>query len=258
MLLAYDQSRTEALRLYAEDKTDPLYFEFRVFSSDPHFKSFTVPYGHDSDAILYFNNRATSKPNSMHLSQFDLASAEDLKTLDDFRPLDNIDDESELETDPLRTALLPQDFLKPPAFILHIFVNSDQGSFLDDWLDAKPTQYTIHFDSRERYWKYYLLGAMADENHATEDYYVVDPDDEIQFDALGEEFLTDRKRAFTFRSKQKIPLSEDYSFQFQLKKKDRGVDALMIDGLPVADVKQAGKERAAGADNIVSEIYINS
>ncbi|MCP4432941.1 MAG: hypothetical protein GY806_18365 [Gammaproteobacteria bacterium] len=258
ILLAYDQSRVEALRLYAEDKTEPLYFEFKVFSSDPHFKSYTEPYGLDNEAILYFNNSATSKPDSMHLSQLDLASGQDLKTLDDFKVLNDTEDKAEPETVSLRTILSPQDFLMPPVFVLHIFTNGGQGSFLEQWLVGTPTQYVIHFDSRERYWKYYLLGNMADENHASEDYYVVDPDNVIQFETLGEEFLPGRKRVFTFKSKQKIPLTEDYSFQFQLKKKDRGMDALIIDGLPVADVKQVGKDSPTGADNIVSEIYINS
>jgi hypothetical protein len=75
---------------------------------------------------------------------------------------------------------------------------------------------------------------------------------------MREEMLADNRIAYTFRSKQQIPLNEHYPFRFQLKQKAQGDETVVIPRLPVASVRQVGMEAVAEQVTIVSEIYINS
>ncbi len=114
------------------------------------------------------------------------------------------------------------------------------------------------FNSRKRYWKYYLLGKMVKGKNSNQGFYIDDADHRVEFETMDEETLSNQSLAYTFRSKQKIPLNERYSFQFQLKQKLQGAETVVIPRLPHAGVGQLGKEEIANQNSIVSEIYINS
>ena len=153
--------------------------------------------------------------------------------------------------------LSQQDRLLPPEFVLRLFAHSDRGPLLQQWLEPAETLYRIGFDSRRRYWKYYLLGRMLN-NGPGQVYFIDDADKRIEFESTGEQVLSNNKRAWTFRSKQQIPLNENYQYRFQLKQKGQNGETVLIPSLPFASVSQMGMETIARQQAIVSEIYINS
>lgn len=256
--LAYDDSRLEALSLYAEDEQEPLCFVFKVYSSDPEFKSYTEPFTNDGDRILYFDNRNKSgRKDSNILNIQKYVSNEDFRDLSDFSSRqtykidpDEIEDE---DTDQLRSILTKDDLRMPPEFVLRIYARNNTGSLLKHWLEPKPTVYSIAFNARQRHWQYYLLGKMA-----KKDCYIVDSEQKIEFEAIGDVALADESIASIFRTKQSIPLSEHYPFCFQLKEKSSKGDNIVIDRLPVAGIRQVGRGAPGQQNRVASEIYINS
>ena len=241
--LVYDKTRLETLQMFARDPAEPLGFDFKVYSTDPEFRSYSEPFSTVTDEILYFDNRAAKGAGRIVLSAAETVSERD------FRPVDAS------EFDDLLSA---RDLLQPPVFVLRIFADSDQGSLLEQWLEPEPTVYTIRFNSRQRYWKYYLLGRIVHKNGSSDGFYIDDPDNKIEFETTGEETLAGRRRAYTFRSKQRIPLTENYPYRFQLKQKGQNGETVVIPSLPFASVEKVGMETIAEQQAIVSEIYINS
>ena len=241
--IIYDKDSLDALELYAQDEQEPLSFDFKVYAEDPHFKSYTEPYTAGTDRVLYFDNRAMSKSGKQSLPVMKYASRKDLKKTGAIE---------------LKDILGPKDRLLPPEFVLRIFASGNKGRLLEQWLKPEPTIYSIGFDSRQRYWKYYLLGKLVGKNRSNHGFLIVDPDERIEFDATGEELLPNQSLAYTFRSKQQIPFNEYYPFRFQLKQKTQGDEVVVINRLPVASVKQIGTDTVAKQTAVVAEIYINS
>ena len=241
--IVFDENKLEVLEMYARDQQDLLSFDFKVYSSDPEFRSYTEPDANAPAGILYLDNLLTSGSGQQSLSVSDHVSAQDIKAFD---------------SSELSGLLSPRDRLLPPLLVLRIFARKDGDSLLEHWLDPEPTIYSIRFSSRQRYWKYYLLGKLIQHEDSGNRYHVIDPDNQIEFEPTGEEILSDRRLAYTFRSKQPIPLYEYYPFRFQLIENKRNDRAVLIDRLPVADVSQIGIDTVNKVPAVVSEIYINS
>ena len=241
--IVYDKDSMEALELYVQDQQEPLSFDFKVYSQDPDFKGYTEPYSTVMNGVLYFDNRATSGSGKQYLSVSKYVSSKDFKKTD---------------TSELKDILDPKDRLLPPEFVLRIFASNKKGQLLNQWVEPEPTLYSIRFDSKQRYWKYYLLGKLVSNNKSNSAFNVVDPDKQVEFEATGEELLCDQSIAYTFRSIQQIQFNEYYPFRFQLKQKSQGDEVIIINHLPVASVKQIGADTMADKATIVAEIYINS
>ena len=92
------------------------------------------------------------------------------------------------------------------------------------------------------------------------DCYVADANQQIEFETAREVPLSDQSVASTFRSKQSIPLSEHYTYRFQLKEKNSkgGKDTIVINQLPVASMQQVGTVAPGSQVELAAEIYINS
>ena len=282
-LIAYDNSRLEALEMFAQDS---LSFDFKAYSSNPDFKNYTEPFSAESDGIFIFDNGATIGPGRQdlgapkHVSFEDLEKSEltecrqakltqlekagELNQLEAaeygeiLRQIKTLKGEDQLFRE-LNRILSRKDHLLPPELILRIHADNKQGSLLQQWLSPEqPTIYRIGFNSRKRYWKYYLLGKMVEGKNSNQGFYIDDADHKVEFETMDEETLSNQSLAYTFRSKQKIPLNERYSFQFQLKQKLQGAETVVIPRLPYASIRQLGKEEIANRKSIVSEIYINS
>jgi len=240
--LVCDKHRLDGLWMMAQDETEPLSFDFRVYATDPEFRNYTEPFTDATDAILYFDNRRASGTGDISLTDLETASG------DDFRSLEAADFEDVLE---------PRDRLLMPVFVLRLYAESDRGELLQQWLEDGPTTYRIRFDSRRRYWKYYLLGRIPG-SASDSSFFIDDADQQIEFESIGEEILGGSKRAFTFRSKQQIPLNERYQYRFQLKQKGQNGETVLIPRLPFASIRQIGMETIAQQQAVVSEIYVNS
>ncbi len=243
MQVIYDKDRLEALQMYARDPREVLSFDFKIYSRDSDFRSYTEPFAAASDGLLYFDNLTTSGSKAWALSASDQVSGLDFKQFD---------------ASELKPVLSPKDRLLPPVFTLRIFSSNKQGSLLAQWLDPEPVLYLIRFASRQRYWKYYLLGRLMQQRESKNPYLVVDADRQVEFEAMGEEQLSDQRRAYTFRSKRRLPLHEQYPYRFQLIQRERNGETVVIDSLPVASIKQFGMDTVAEQASFVSEIYINS
>ena len=241
--IVYDKDSLEALEMYVQDQQEPLSFDFKVYSQDADFKSYTRPYTAVSDSVLYFDNRAISGSGEQNLSVSKNVSNKDFKKMD---------------ASELADIISPKDRLLPPEFVVRIFASNGKGQLLKQWLEPDPTIYSIRFDSRQRYWKYYLLGKLVSKNKSNNAFCVVDPDKRFEFEATGEELLSDQSVAYTFRSKKKIPFNDYYPFRFQLKQKGQGDEVVVINQLPAASAKQIGTDKIADQATVVAEIYINS
>ena len=238
--VAYDESRLEALQQYAFDPGEPLCFEFKVYSCYPEFKSVTEPFPASSADLLYFSN---DNANMGDDSKVRLHAQEYVSKMD-FLPVASV---------PLNTVLNQKDRLIPPVFVLNISASDKQYGLFDEQLMPIARNYKLRFKARETIWKYFLLGDMARQGA-----YIVDPEGRVEFEFADNAVLSDRRVAMTFRSKQSIPLNENYGFNFQLKQKVSGREKVLIKRLPVARITQTGKEVVAEQGMVVSEIYINS
>lgn len=241
--IVYDEARLEALEMYALDPLEPLSFDFKVYSSDPDFRSYTEPFTGKDDDILYFDNLAVSGSGTQAISESEFVSAADFRQGD---------------SNELAEILNQKDRLINPEFVLRIHATNNEGSLLNQWLVQPATIYSIKFNSRQRYWKYYLLGNRGMKNNSEDGFSIIDPDNQFEFETTGEEMLSDESIAYTFRSRQRIPLYEHYRFRFQLRQKGQSGETTVIPSLPYASVRQSGAEAIAGKEVIVSEIYINS
>lgn len=240
--IIYDQDRLDALEMLLDEPEAPA-FDFKVSSRDPDFRNYTEPYSGARDALLYFDNRAAGTSGKQAVSAAEFVCERDI------RPVDSAN---------LSGVLSHQDRLLPPDFVLRIFAENEAGPLLGRWLEQPPTIYSIRFKNRQRYWKYYLLGKLANRDMAQTRYSIVDPDNRFEFETMGQEILADRNLAFTFRSKQQIPLYEQYPFRFQLRQTGGAGESTLIPSLPLASVTQVGSDAIEGQEIIVSEIYVNS
>jgi hypothetical protein len=241
--IVYDRDRIEALEMYSLDQQEPLSFDFKISSSDPDFRSYSEPYTGGENEILYFDNRATDGSGTQVISASEFVSDRDFR---------------QPNSEELKDMLSQKDRLILPEFVLRIFAYNNKGSLLKQWLEKPPIIYSIRFNSRQRYWKYYLLGKIVRADDTNNGFRIVDPDNKVEFETTGEERLPNQSIAYTFRSMQQIPLYERYPYQFQLRQKGKAGEITVIPSLPVASVKQFGKDAMAEQEIIVSEIYINS
>jgi len=236
--VAYDDSRLDVLRQFAQDPDDGLCFEFKVYSRTPEFRGYTEPFSGSSGEVLYFSNESQGGEGEIKLHPHDYASSGDRLLV---------------SSEKLKDALSRQDKVVPPVFFIRIMMEGAKSQFFDDQLNPISHQCCIKLKSRQTIWTYFVLG-----NAAKEGVYISDANEQIDFEYMGKATLADSRVAMTFRSKQSIPFTENYNYNFQLKEKRIGGDKVHIKRLPVARVGQVGKGVNTEQGSIVSEIYINS
>ena len=236
----YDEARLEALQLSADEPGQALALEFKVFSRQPDFKAYTVPFSATEPGVLYFSNEP-HKDNSV--DELILHPQKYVSKMD-FAPLDSAQ---------LQDVLSQRERHIPPIAVLKIAADAEKNGFLDEQLLPSYKAYSIHFRPRETVWKYFLLSKSARDSA-----YIEDPDNRIEFEASGNAVLADKRVARTFRSKQRIPLQEYFEdCSFQLKEQTPGGNRTIVKRLPVARLNQTGKEVVAEHGTVVSEIFVN-
>ncbi len=230
----YDEEKSQALRLYAEDTDGILNFSFKANAKDRTFANYTAPSTHKKGAILYFNNRETK--NTAESGKISL-SKEGYVSEKDFEEIDALVAEG---------ALSDSDRRATPDFVVNIFTGFSGG----EGFTAK--NYSISFNARQSFWKYHLLGNMNRTNP-----YIVDLDSQVEFEFCGDVMLQGNKPAKIFRSKQLIPVLERSNYRFQLREPGPGTGKVLIKRLPVASEGRLGMEVINGKNEVVLESFVN-
>jgi hypothetical protein len=231
--LFHDTDRLESLRLYADDPADPLNFCFKVYAKDPLFFNYTDLPTSDGRRILYFDNRRAKDDLTGHivLHTRDYVSEEDLSE----------------PTAALKTSLSKMDGIVKPLCVVNICAKDKTAYLLDQKNRIAKKNYSIRFDTRETFWRYYFLGKMRREN-----LYIADPNDKIGFEKPRKVELPGNRLALCFTSTSAIPLMETPSHQFQLKEKNAGNGKVVIKWLPAASADRIHKD----GDKDISEIFM--
>ena len=245
-----DKSKIDVLALYMNSSEDDFCFEFKAYSQDSYFNSYTEPYIKEKNKILYFDNRTDSTGvGDIIVSKNKMVSDKDIIALSFEAKEDYVSKKAKI----LKSVFSRKDQFILPVFYLRIYSKNKKKALLKHWLEKGITTYTVAFSARQTYWKYYLLGESANERT-----FIIDPEKKIKFQSLGDYVLADNRAAYIFRTTKKIPLQEKYNFRFQLKEKINDSEQVLLNKLPVACLSQTGKEVVERKETVVSEIYINS
>jgi hypothetical protein len=240
MAVFYNEERTGALRLYAEEANDALPFRFKVCSGDRTFSNYTAPTARNRDAVLCFDNRAgfiDPDNGRCRLSKDQCVSDEDLRDMDEL----------------VAAGILSEnDRRTPPDFVVEIIVKPGQSGNDDGATGWESQSCYFNFAARSSFWRYFLLDDLGGNNPT-----IVDPDQRVQFESCGMDFLAGDRPARTFRSNCTIPLQEMSTCRFQLKAEENGVTRVLIKRLPAASKNKLGMIDIDGKKEIVFENYIN-
>ena len=231
----YDEDRHDALYQYATNPAEPLVFAFKALTDDSLFWNYTQPPVYKLGSLLYFDNTNTSSgaDGRLRLHAGDFVGGADFE----HQQSGGVNVVTRLHPD-----------LMTPVFGVNI--NVSEKDF--DQSPLEPKSYHISFQARQTYWKYYLLGDMANE-----DFYVTDQDDNVEFEVEGESWLGNNRTALAIRSKTLLMMQERSQYRFQLRDKNSGGGRVLIRRLPVASAASVSQEIIEGEMAFVSEIFIN-
>ncbi len=237
--LFYDEDRVDVLQLCASEAGGSLNLEFKVFARDPLFVNYTEPLYFKEDSILFFYNKDANIDTSGKVRLHDREYVSEMNFVKLGSPL-------------ITDVLNRKEKLVKPVFIVNIGDEEEESSLFDENLNVSPKKYYIKFNSRQTFWKYYLLGNVTENN-----LYITDMNGETEFEFAGMESLSDNRIASTFKSKTTLPMRERYDHCFQLKERGPGGEKVLIKRLPVASTDQINMEIIDGKETLISEIYIN-
>lgn len=235
--LFYDEERADSLLAHVAAAAKPCALGFKVYARDVYFMNYTRPLPYRNDAILYFDNRTA---HTVDIGQR-LHGGEHVSD-DDFLPLDD---------DRVHTLLDRKALMVRPVFLVDIELGAIGLDFRRPGAVINR-RYLLRFDTRRTFWKYCLVGDLAHRN-----VFISDLANQLEFAALGEETLSDRRTAIVFRSTAAIPLTQRFDHRFQLREQGPGGGRVLIRRLPVATASHINKEMIDGKEQIVSEIYVN-
>ncbi|MCK9200405.1 MAG: hypothetical protein M0P59_00345 [Gallionella sp.] len=236
----YDESRSDALRLYAKDANGALCFSFKIHAKDRTFANYTAPDMRSGNAVLYFDNRegaTDSGDGKIRLSKEDSVSEKDFRDFDSLIAKD---------------ILCDRDRRVPPDFVVSVCVEPGVGDDTSTASGWRTRDCFIRFDARRAYWKYHLLGNMNRSNP-----FIVDLDNRVEFEFCGEVMLPGDRPAKVFRSKALIPVLEKSTCRFQLREPGPGTGKVLVKRLPVASESRLGMDVIDGKSVIVAESFIN-
>lgn len=229
------------LELFASDPEAPFRLDLHLTSRDPGFWDYTEG-GPPRDRILAFdggNAVLDPKDGTLRLSKEEVVSEADQVSLVAEGPAVGL----------TGRALVP-----PPLALIRVPLSDGAGGLLEPpspggWI------YTLRFAARRTYWRYLLLGRLAEGDVA-----ILDPDGVAQFERVGEETLPGDRKASSFRSTTRLPLEEFSSRRFQLRTtggSGNGNGRILIKRLPVAGARAGRRETVAGETAMVSDILVN-
>ena len=263
----YDEERLDALVSYAKDKHRPLRFGFRVFCGDSHFQNYTDLNPPKDKPYLILRNRYVQRGEqevlSLHANEFvdagcywssDVPSFCEKDKLQDLTPEQRVPCEQCEWSEVLNSLLTPSDKKASPCFLLSIDAVADGSGLFDSEFNVTPRDFVINFNSRECYWKYYLIGDVRDDQPV-----VVNMDDkhQVAFSSLTEEWLPDGRHVWSAISESMLEVREYSDYHFQLKTAANGGGKVLIKRLPVAPANRVTQAVIDGEKVFLSEIFVN-
>lgn len=235
----YELQRLETLQHLACNTQEAVQLGFKLDTADHLFAHYTEP-GCPADSLFYFEPSCTR-----------MASA-DIDCLHRQAQV-SCSEIEQIESPRVDALLTPAERVTPPLGVISVPLMPSTRGLFDEQFNVMPRTYQICFAARKTYWTYYLLGQLAKEG-----VYIEDAKGETSFDALGEVILPGNQVAQAFRTTSMLPFQDRYHLRFQIVDPGAEGDRILIARLPGAQVRQAYYERLYGAEEAVSDIFIQS
>lgn len=141
------------------------------------------------------------------------------------------------------------DRLVRPAPIVQLSLGPQDLPVDDE--ESPGKRFAIRFAARATYWKYFFVGDWP-----VQEMQVVDVAQQAQFEPPMNETLADGRAAVTVRSAQAIALQQQPQQHFQLRRRERGEELVLIERLPAAAAGALASGTVDGEPVAVSEIYV--
>lgn len=237
VVVLFDASATDALRLRASDALDPFVIHLLVRAADATFANYTEGVFGSSQSILLLDSRRAVLDASgrWRLHAGASAAAGDIRRMTSAR---------------VATALAQRERHAQPHFMVSVRVcPADLPQTAQ-----QARRYYCRLQARSTVWKYYLFGDLAE---SAEEVQVVDLGQANAFDAAVGERLPDGQSVLAVRSSAPIALQERSPQRFQLRRRGAGADKVLIKRLPVASPSLIHRETLGGVPTWVSEIYVH-
>ena len=286
----FDNDYIDALRLYAEDESDPLQLKFECEIDNSNFQNFTAASAFGENKTLFFDSRTIDNAvlgkkylhSDDHVSELDLAenfisprlvnethgsvlyfsqsrallfSNEQTALNPAGKEMLNAKDDqqrSSLNQNAVRASTSPSSRRLPSLGLVSITVTPQELAQLTQSSPSDYNDYHIRFRARETHWKYVLVGDASREGA-----FIKDVNGEIEFDDLGEELLADGRYGRVFLSRQAIAFKDRAKPKFQLLFPKNNRIKVLVSRLAVASAKRINKVKVEDKELFVSEIYIN-
>ena len=237
VMVLFDASATEALRMRASDALEPFFIHFLAHARDAAFANYTEGVFGSAQAMLLLDSRRAVLDGSgrWRLHAGASAAAADVRRITSAR---------------VAKVLSQRERHDQPHFIVSVRVCP--ADLPQTAQQAK--RYYCRLQARSTVWKYYLFGDLAETQDGLQ---VVDLGQAFEFDVAVDERLPDGQRVLAVRSRAPIALQERSPQRFQLRRRGAGADKVLIKRLPVATPSQIHRETLGGVPTWVSEIYVH-
>ncbi len=237
VMVLFDASATEALRMRASDTLEPFFIHFLAHARDAAFANYTEGVFGSAQSVLLLDSRRAVLDDSgrWRLHAGASAAAADMRRITSARAA---------------KALSQRERHDQPHFVVSVRVCP--ADLPQTAQQAK--RYYCRLQARSTVWKYYLLGDLAEAQAGLQ---VVDLGQAFEFDAAVDERLPDGQSVLAVRSRAPIALQERSPQRFQLRRRGAGADKVLIKRLPVASPSLIHRETLGGVPTWVSEIYVH-
>lgn len=239
LIVAFDASAANALRLHAGDVDEPLRFDFLARVADGSFANYTEGHIGSDQAVLLLDNRNAVPDGASGLLRLHAGTSV------------GVDDAKPLASAAVTQVLSPRDRRSPPHFALSVSVDT---AHVTEAESHAPRRYLCRLQARATVWKYLLFGEFTE---AQEDVQIVDLGEACEFDEAVRERLPDGRSVMAVRSRTPITLQQRSERRFQLRRRGTGADKVLIKRLPVASPSLISRETLRGVPMLVSEIYVH-
>ena len=234
LTLLFDEGRQPAMRMLAEETGGQLRVALKAVVQDRSYLNYTAIGAKLGETLPVFQNTqgVEATADGIRLSVDPFASQADLQPIRDV----------------IGSGLLsPAEARVPPDLVFDFRFPTSQ--FADASLPCP--RYHVVFSTRTLVWNYFLMGSINREN-----LFIVDLDDQVEFDFLGAGFKVANREASVFRSKAALPIRENSSLRFQLRERGNGSGKILLKRLPVAATNFA-VQAIDGREQLVSNVYVN-